>query len=117
MTKLPPIGIVVDRRAIDDFRPAINKLGGAFVEMFEAWERLTAEYLILLAHTQKRLRFRTPLTFICVNDQALREAMRIACSRIDGLRMTWMIHLTKGSSAESIVRKELLSDAKCGGAG
>lgn len=113
VSDITAVVVVIDRptaaRITDE---DINSLGGAWVEMFEAWKRLEIfPYLVMMAHTEERVRKRAPLTAMSVDSDALRLSLKRFCGELSDVKCQWALFVEAGSIAESIVREEMLRDA------
>jgi hypothetical protein len=107
-----PIAMVIDRPMGARIAKDVHEFGGAWVEVFEMWQRVTPmQYLIMMAHTDERIRKRAPLTAMAVDDDALRQALRTFCTELTGKQCRWALFVEKGSMAEQITRQEILLDA------
>jgi hypothetical protein len=73
--------------------------------------RTEYEFVVLLAHTQERIRKRAPLTYMAATDEALRSALKQACGELSDVHCRWAILVERGSDAEAVVRAEILLDA------
>jgi hypothetical protein len=111
-----PTAMVIDRPTGALIAADVKKFGGAWVEMFEMWWQLSPmRYLVMLAHTEERFRKRAPLTAMAVDDDALHLVLKQFCGELAGMDCRWALFVEKGSTAERIVRAELLLDAKVAG--
>jgi len=109
--------IVVDRPSASTLAPNIKILGGWWERTFDKWSTLgdVSPYLILLAHTQERIRLAAPLAFMVTVPDGLRDSLQLACSHINGQKVDWLLCLEKGSDAERTAREVLFSDTKTEG--
>jgi hypothetical protein len=106
------MAMVIDRPMAARIAKDVHKFGGAWETVFKAWQRLpTMQYLIMMAHTKERMRKRAPLTAMVVDDESLREALRIMCQQLDNVDCQWMLFVEAGSAAEQITRQEILADS------
>lgn len=115
MRNLTPIAFVIDRRTAPRVARDVMELRGAWREMFRAWQRSDAEFLILLAHTPERLRRRAPLTAMTSGADGLRAALRLMFEQLAEVKCRWFLFVERGTDADDIVRAELLLDATPGG--
>jgi hypothetical protein len=111
-----PQAIVIDRptlaRVANYLGELFSELGGAWLEMFTLWRSLdSSPYLILLANTSKRMRLRAPLAYFVIDDKVLNDTLRMSCERLGAVKCQWALFIEKGSSAEQIVRCQLLIDS------
>lgn len=111
MTKLTPVGMVIDQPTAASVIKAIADLGGAWVEMFDTWRRFEIRYLVLLAHTQERLLRRAPLTYMVNSDDVLRITLKSCCAQLDDVDCHWALCVEAGSPADVIVKEEILNDS------
>jgi hypothetical protein len=110
--KLPPTAFVIDRATAPKLITEFKELGGAWYEMLTTWQRLPMfPYLVLLAHTQERLRKGAPLTFMAIDDNALRKTLGTCCAQLDDIRCRWVICVEPNSTARSITTEMLLADS------
>jgi hypothetical protein len=116
MGKVTAIAMVIDRPTSAGIAADIKEFGGAWVEMFDMWRKLSPmQYLVMLAHTDERIRKRAPLTAMAASDDTLRLILKQFCDELAGMQCHWALFIEKGSTAESIARAELLLDAKAVG--
>jgi hypothetical protein len=109
---MTPVAMVIDRPMGARIAKDIHEFGGAWVTVFNAWQRLPSmQYLVMMAHTNERIRNRTPLTVMTVDDDSLREALQAFCIELAGKSCRWCLFVEKGSMAEQITRAEILRDA------
>jgi hypothetical protein len=108
---MTPIVMVIDRPSAARIAADVKALGGAWTEMFEAWQRTSLPYLAMMAHTKERLRLRAPLTAMVADDDGLRLALRHFCSHVINMKVQWALFIELGSPAEQIARQELLLDS------
>jgi hypothetical protein len=111
MTSLRPVAIVIDRATAASVADSIESMGGAWWDMFQLWQRADVPYLVMLAHTNKRIRHRAPLTWIVIDEHALRATMQTACERLTNVQCQWLLCVQPGSDGDAIVREMLLLDA------
>lgn len=112
---MKPTAMVIDRSTAPSIADAMNELGGAWGEMFNVWYRSGSPYLVLLAHTKKRLRLGAPLTYMVIEQAALRSTLQTVFANLHGRECRWCLFIEKGSEAEVIVRRELLADTEVEG--
>jgi hypothetical protein len=113
---MTPIALVIDRPTAARIAVDVKKFGGAWADMFDAWQRMnTFPYLVMLAHTKERIRQRAPLTAMAADDDALRLALKQFCAELSDVKCRWALFVEAGSAAESIAREELLLDTKTEG--
>jgi|SRR5581483_10000199 len=110
MNALTPLAMVIDRATAPSVADGVRECGGAWAEMFDVWYESSSPYLVMIAHTKKRLRLRAPLTYIVVNEHGLRTTMQHACRLLDHMKCRWCLFVEKQSQAEQVVRAELLTD-------
>jgi hypothetical protein len=110
---MTPLAMVIDRpTAARMIATDVNDLGGAWVEMFDMWQQLQSMcYLVMMAHTDERIRLRAPLVAMAVDDDALRKSLRTFCGQLSNTRCRWALFVEAGSTAEQITREELLRDS------
>jgi hypothetical protein len=109
---MTPIAMVIDRPMAAHIAKDVHEFGGAWEEMFETWQRLSPmRYLIMMAHTDERVRKRAPLTAMAVDDDALRAVLRQCCKQLTGKKCRWALFVEAGSMAEQITRQEILIDS------
>jgi hypothetical protein len=115
----PRIGAVVIGMAMVIDRPMgariakdVHEFGGAWTTVFNAWQRLPSmQYLVMMAHTDERIRKRAPLVAMVEDDEALRDALRVFCQQLDNTKCRWALFVEHGSVAEQITRQEILADS------
>jgi hypothetical protein len=106
------MAMVIDRPMGARIAKDVHEFGGAWETVFNAWLQLPSmRYLVMMAHTNKRIRNRTPLTAMAADDDSLREALQLFCDELAGKSCQWCLFVEKGSTAEQITRRELLLDA------
>jgi hypothetical protein len=107
------VAMVIDRPMGARIAKDVHEFGGAWETVFNAWLRLPSmQYLVMMAHTEERIRKRAPLTaMIADDDDALRMALRTFCDELVGKSCQWALFVERGSMAEQITRQELLLDA------
>jgi hypothetical protein len=110
VSKLTPVAMVIDRPTAARVAADMKELGGAWLEMFDTWRRSDMPFLVMLAHTEQRIRLRAPLTAMAVDEAALRKSLKVFCQQLIGMRCRWALCLEPGSPAEQLVRNELLLD-------
>jgi hypothetical protein len=109
---MTPVAMVIDRPMAARIAEDVKQFGGAWEEMFEAWQRLPPmQYLVMMAHTNERIRKRAPLVAMAVDDEALRMALRTFCHQLDNTKCQWALFVEHGSTAEQITRQEILADS------
>jgi hypothetical protein len=108
---MTPIAMVIDRPMAARIAKDVKEFGGAWEEMFEVWQRLSPmQYLVMMAHTNERIRKGAPLVAMAVDDDALRTALRTFCEQLNNTRCRWALFVEAGSAAEQITRAEILLD-------
>jgi hypothetical protein len=106
------MAMVIDRSMAARIAKDVHQFGGAWETVFNAWQRLPEmQYLIMMAHTDERIRKRAPLTAMVVDDDALRDALRVMCQQLDNTQCRWALFVEHGSTAEQITRQEILVDS------
>jgi hypothetical protein len=104
--------MIIDRPMAARIAASVKEIGGAWTEMFEAWQRMPEiPYLVMMAHTKERIRQRAPLTAMAASDDGLRDALKICCEQLDNVKCRWCLFVEAGSVAEQIARQELLLDS------
>jgi hypothetical protein len=104
--------MIIDRPMAARIAADVKEFGGAWTEMFEAWQQLPSmAYLVMMAHTKERLRLGAPLTAMVADDDALRIALREFCQQLDNATCRWALFVERDSTAEQIARQELLLDS------
>lgn len=115
MSRVTPIAFVIDRAVAARVADAIEELGGAWAEAFHLWQRSHMQFLVMLAHTKRRLRLRAPLTYMAANERALAPILQTACANLDEVECRWVLCLEDGSAVDTLVRQQLLLDTKTEG--
>jgi hypothetical protein len=106
------MAMVIDRQMAARIAKDVHEFGGAWETVFNAWQRLPSmQYLVMMAHTDERIRKRAPLTVMAVDDDALREALQVFCQQLDNTKCRWALFVEAGSMAEQITRQEILADS------
>lgn len=103
--------IVIDRPSAERVAANIRGLGGAWTQIFDQWAATSSPYLVMMAHTHRRMRERAPLSVMVLEGNALREALRMMCRHLFQQKMEWLLCVEKGSEAERVARDELLADS------
>jgi hypothetical protein len=103
--------MIIDRPTAARIGSDAKEFGGAWTEMFEAWQRTSLPYLVMMAHTEERIRLRAPLTALVTSDDGLRIALRQFCQQLGDVKCRWALFVESGSVAEQIARQELLIDS------
>jgi hypothetical protein len=104
--------MVIDRPMGARIAKDVHEFGGAWEEMFNAWHQMTVpKYLVMMAHTKERIRKRAPLVAMVMDDEGLRETLRLFCQQLDNTQCRWALFVEHGSTAEQITRAEILRDA------
>jgi len=107
--------MVIDRHTAARIAADVEGLGGAWRDLFRAWQRSDTDYLIFLAHTAERIAKRAPLTAMTNGTDGLRAALRLMCGQLSDVECRWFLFVERNSEAERITREELLLDAEVGG--
>jgi hypothetical protein len=109
---MTPIAMVIDRSMGARIAKDVHEFGGAWEEMFNAWHQMTVpKYLVMMAHTKERMRMRAPLVAMVMDDDGLRETLRLFCQQLDNTKCRWALFVEQGSTAEQITRQEILADS------
>jgi hypothetical protein len=108
VTNTTAVAFVIDRPTAARVAGEMNDLGGAWREMFACWLKSHYSFLILLADTKERLRLRAPLTYMAVDEIALRQSLDDCCRRLVGRHCHWSLCLDKQSAAAHATREQLL---------
>jgi hypothetical protein len=108
---MTPVAMVIDRPMGARIAKDVKEFGGAWEEMFEMWQRLPMAYLVMMAHTDERIRLRAPLVAMAADDAALRKTLRTFTGQLDGVTCRWALFVEAGSTAEQITREEILIDS------
>lgn len=117
MSKIIPTAVVIDRATAARMLPeGLDGMGGAWAKSFRLWQRLDSmQYVLMLAHTKKRMRDRAPLTWMACDADALRVAMLAACDNLNDTRCRWAILMEEGTVGIALVREQLLREARMEG--
>lgn len=108
---MTPIAMVIDRPMGARIAKDVHEFGGAWETVFNAWQRLPMQYLVMMAHTDERIRKRAPLVAMAVDDDALRQALQQFCGMLSNTQCQWALFVEKGSAADQITQQELLLDS------
>lgn len=108
MTNIMAAAVVIDKTTAPRISKDMEELGGAWTSMFVAWQRSGYDYLVLLADTEERVRLRAPLTYMAVDEHALRQSLDDCCRRLVGKRCQWSLFMDKRSAAAHSTREQLL---------
>ena len=69
----------------------IEALGGGWSVGILAWRRLKMPYVLLLADTRERVKRSAPLVMMARDEEALLEAVSMACDRMAGKVCLWNV--------------------------
>lgn len=108
MIGVTAIAVVIDRATANRISTDIADLGGSWAEVFAVWNRSDYAYLVMLAHTKKRVRLGAPLTYMAADEDALRLSLDDCCRRLIGQRCQWSLFMDKQSAAAHATREQLL---------
>jgi hypothetical protein len=107
-----PVAMVFDRTNAEkpSVRDTMHEAGGGWAEVFEIWWGSGLAYLVLLAHTEERVRKCAPLAFMAKDDDGLRGAIVACCAHLSNVRCYWMYCTVPRSAGDVIAREEGLRD-------